>query len=68
MDLDKNKFINLGLVGDLRLYAYELDEIVNPTLCYEHTESGWYEIKHLLVSPNSTDEAIVKKIQEFKRV
>ena len=65
-DLDKKKFIHIGLVGDLRLFVYELDKLAIPTLDYEHTEAGWFSIKHLQVSPSPTDEAIARKIQDYK--
>ena len=47
LDLDKSKFIHRELVRDLRLYTYELDEMVYPVLNYEHTEWGYFGIDEI---------------------
>lgn len=63
-DLDKEKFRHTKRVADLRLYTYELDEPLNPVLDYEHTESGWFKIEMLHISPSPVDKKIVKAIQQ----
>jgi hypothetical protein len=59
-------FVHQGLVKGLRLYIYELSEMLYPTLNYEHTEWGYFRIDGIDVSPNPVDEEITKKLQDIR--
>ena len=65
-DLDKAKFEHIGKVRDLRVYVYELDELLLPKLDYEHTESGWFKIDDIHISPNPVDRDIAERIQMYR--
>ena len=67
LDLDKKMFVHQELVRDLRLYTYELDEMVHPILNYEHTEWGYFKIDQIKISPTPIDEEIADRIQAFRR-
>jgi len=64
-NFDKSKFENIGKIRNLRLYVYKLDEILLPTLDYEHTESGWFKINEIHISPTPVDNDIAKRIQMY---
>ena len=64
-DLDKSRFKHIGKIRDIRIYIYELDEIMFPELDYEHTESGWFKIEDMHISPSPVDQEIAKKIQLY---
>ena len=67
LNLDKKMFVHQELAEDLRLYTYELDEMVHPTLNYEHTEWGYFKIDQIKISPTPIDEKIAERIQGFRR-
>ena len=41
------------------LYACEVDELLTPTLNFEHTEYGWFDIEGLKSFPEKIDKEIV---------
>ena len=64
-DLDKGRLEHIGKLEDIRIYVYEADEILFPTLDYEHTESGWFKIEGMHISPTPIDQRIAKLIQAY---
>ena len=62
-DLNKAKLQHIGKLEDIRIYIYEAEELLFPTLDYEHTESGWFKIQDMRISPAPIDQRIVKLIQ-----
>jgi 8-oxo-dGTP pyrophosphatase MutT (NUDIX family) len=64
-NLDLSKFENIGRVRNLRLYAYEIEELLTPKLDYEHTECGWFKISEILISPSPVDADLAKRIQDY---
>jgi 8-oxo-dGTP pyrophosphatase MutT (NUDIX family) len=66
-NLDKEKLKHVTKVEDLRLYAYEMEDPLTPELDYEHTESGWFKIDKLHISPSPVDKKITKAIKAHHR-
>jgi len=64
-NLNKARFEHIGKIRDLRLYVYQLDELLLPVLDYEHTESGWFKIDDIHISPTPVDQDIAERIQMY---
>ncbi len=47
---------------EFTIYACEVDELLTPTLNFEHTEYGWFDIKSLKSFPEKIDKAIVDSL------
>jgi 8-oxo-dGTP pyrophosphatase MutT (NUDIX family) len=62
-DLDKSRFEYVALIRGMRLYIYQSPELIFPKIDYEHTESGWFKIENLRISPSPVDKALAKAIQ-----
>lgn len=56
----------MSKIRDLALFAYELEDLQNLELNYEHTEYGYFRISQLHNSPNPMDEEMIKTIQLYK--
>ena len=64
------RFIKIIFQEDVEfvVYAYEAPELVTPTLNFEHTEYGWFDIKHLNQLTEEIDEEIIKCIYLHKKL
>lgn len=58
----------VGKIDDFSLFVTELDDIVHPTLNFEHTEYGWFSIDVLPQFPYKIDEKIVDLILKYKNI
>jgi len=45
------------------LFSYEVDQLINPVLNFEHTESGWFNINSLSSFPEKIDFNLMKVIK-----
>ena len=61
------KFIKIIEEDDLDfiLYAYEAPDLLVPTLDYEHSEYGWYQIEELHRFPYKIDPKIVEGVNLY---
>lgn len=61
------KFIKIIKSSSLEfvLYACEVDELLTPTLNFEHTEYGWFDIKSLKSFPEKIDQEIVECLSMY---
>lgn len=50
---------------DFSFYTLELDELVTPQLCFEHTEFGWFKINSLDSFSEKIDDQILFLINEY---
>lgn len=58
----------VGEIDDYSLFVTEFDNIVHPTLNFEHTEYGWFSIDVLSQFPYKIDEKIVNLILKYKNI
>lgn len=67
--LDKIKYCNTIRDEDITLHIYftELDELINPTLNFEHTEFGWFSIEDLDHFPYLIDDKILNSIKKYQK-
>lgn len=63
LNIEKNKLNFLGKIKDLALFTYELEEMPNITLNFEHTEYGFFKITQCHRSPDPVDLDLIKAIQ-----
>jgi 8-oxo-dGTP pyrophosphatase MutT (NUDIX family) len=67
--LDKIKYCNT--IRDenetLHIYFSELDELINPTLNFEHAEFGWFNIDDLDNFPYLLDIKILNSIKKYQK-
>lgn len=57
-----------GEIDEFSLFVTEFDDIVHPTLNFEHTEYGWFSIDVLSQFPYKIDEKIVNLILKYKNI
>lgn len=49
-------------------HTLEVDDFFTPKLCFEHTESGWFDINSLVNFPYDIDDNIVRCIFEYNKI
>ena len=62
-DFPVKNFKYVDTVERLAIFKYEVDDILTPDLCYEHTESGWFKKSQLSVLPNPIDTKLLNLLK-----
>lgn len=62
----ENPLVKVGSIDGLVLFGTEYDDLVYPTLNFEHTECGWFDIDTLHAFPDKIDEKIINLILKYK--
>ena len=61
------KFIKIIKSSSLEFVVYvcEVDEFLTPTLNFEHTEYGWFDIKNLKSFPEKIDQELMECLRMY---
>jgi len=62
-DFPEKNFEYVGTLERLSIFKYEVQNILTPDLCYEHTESGWFKKSKLSVLPTPIDEKLISLLK-----
>lgn len=62
-DFPVKNFKYADTIERLVIFKYEVDSVLTPDLCYEHTESGWFKKSQLSVLPNPIDEKLLNLLK-----